>query len=281
LEHEPELIIVAGDVNSTLACALAATKLNIPVAHVEAGLRSYDRTMPEEINRVLTDHISDLLFTTEPSGKTNLINEGIPSERIYFVGNSMIDTLIVHLPKALEKQPWQKYGFLPNDYGVVTLHRPSNVDDPRMAARLAKALQTVAVELPLIFPMHPRTLARSGGVWGEVPGVLLVEPLGYLEFLGLMARAQVVITDSGGIQEETTALGVPCITVRHNTERPITLTQGTNRLVPPSGEKLTRAIYASSKHQSSIPHLWDGQAGKRIIDHIETWLANHHIRVNV
>ncbi len=273
LEYSPQLVVVAGDVNSTLACALVAAKLNIPVAHIEAGLRSYDRTMPEEINRVLTDHISELLFTTEASGEANLRREGIAPEKIHFVGNSMIDTLRTHLHKAVTRQPWQSYGFRPGEYGVVTLHRPSNVDDPQVAGELAKALSEVGAEMPLIFPIHPRTLAHSGGLWSNLPGVFIVEPLGYIEFLGLMAKARVVITDSGGIQEETTALGVPCITVRHNTERPVTLSEGTNRLVSPVAEEIVKAIHRPFEKKGYIPELWDGQAGKRIVDRIDQWLA--------
>ncbi|HEX8217922.1 MAG TPA: UDP-N-acetylglucosamine 2-epimerase (non-hydrolyzing) [Chloroflexia bacterium] len=273
LEYSPRLVVVAGDVNSTLACALAAAKLNIHVAHVEAGLRSYDRSMPEETNRVLTDHLSELLFTTEPSGKENLRREGIASEKIYFVGNSMIDSVHTHLPKALARQPWRSYDLQPSNYGVVTLHRPSNVDDHHVALELVEALNTIGSELPLIFPIHPRTLAQSGGLWNNLLGVRLVEPLGYIEFLGLLAKARVVITDSGGVQEETTALRVPCVTVRHNTERPITITEGTNRLVPPMHEQIVIASREPLKNIGSVPELWDGKAGKRIVDNIERWLV--------
>ncbi len=224
-------MVVAGDVNSTLACALAATELQIPVAHVEAGLRSFDRGMSEEINRVLTDHISDILFTSEPSGSENLAKEGISPDKVFYVGNSMIDSLHAHRSRAIALEPWEKYGLEAGKYGVVTLHRPSNVDHLDEAQRIAEALGTLAHRLPLLFPVHPRTLAHSGDVWRDRAGLQLVEPLGYLEFLGLIARAQLVITDSGGIQEETTALQVRCLTIRENTERRITVSEGTNRLV--------------------------------------------------
>lgn len=274
-EHRPRLVVVAGDVNSTLACALVAAKLNIPVAHVEAGLRSFDRTMPEEINRVLTDHLSELLFTTEPSAEANLRHEGIAPEKLHFVGNSMIDSLRMHLPKALERQPWRHYSFGPREYGVVTLHRPSNVDNRGVALQLAQALTEIGKTLPLIFPIHPRTLSNFRELWSGLTesGVRIVEPLGYLDFLGLMAQARVVITDSGGIQEETTVLGVPCVTVRHNTERPITVTQGTNSLAVPVASRIVAAVHASGGKTGRVPELWDGEAGMRIMAVIERWLA--------
>lgn len=267
VKHPLELVVVAGDVNSTLACALTAAKLNIPVAHIEAGLRSFDRAMPEEINRVLTDHIADLLFTTEPSGNENLAREGISSEKIHFVGNSMIDTLRSHLERAVALSPWEAYGFSPGKYAVVTLHRPSNVDYPDVAQEIARALDTIGQTVPVLFPMHPRTLERGRDLWAATQYIHIVEPLGYLEFLGLMARAQVVITDSGGIQEETTALGVPCVTIRDNTERPITLSQGTNRLVPASHEAIIEAVLNSQRQPNGdVPDLWDGQAAQRIVN---------------
>lgn len=274
VKYKPKLVVVAGDVNSTLACALTAAKLNIPVAHVEAGLRSFDRTMPEEINRVLTDHIADLLFTTEPSGNENLTREGIAVEKIHFVGNSMIDTLRQHLDKALALAPWLKYGFGPGEYGVVTLHRPSNVDNLDVAREIASGLDEISQRLPLLFPIHPRTLERGREIWTATPHIRIVEPLGYLEFLGLIARAQVVITDSGGIQEETTALGVPCVTVRDNTERPVTLSQGTNRLVSAKHQLIVDSVLNARQQTSgSIPALWDGQASQRIVDMLQTWLS--------
>jgi UDP-N-acetylglucosamine 2-epimerase (non-hydrolysing) len=262
------LVVVAGDVNSTLACALVAAKRMIPVAHVEAGLRSFDRSMPEEINRVLTDHISDLFFTTEPSGGDNLLREGIDPTKIHFVGNSMIDSLYKHLDHALALAPWSPYALTPGEYGVVTLHRPSNVDHPAVVEALVAALAQVAQTLPLIFPIHPRTLARSESLWRGIPNLQIVEPLGYLEFLGLMARAKLAITDSGGIQEETAALGVPCFTVRDNTERPVTLTRGSNQLVQPAGIPAAVAGLKSAADgtRPPAPELWDGHAAERIVD---------------
>jgi UDP-N-acetylglucosamine 2-epimerase (non-hydrolysing) len=268
----PELVVVAGDVNSTLACALVAAKLHIPVAHVEAGLRSYDRTMPEEINRVLTDHLAVLLFTTEPSAHENLDKEGVAPDQIYFVGNTMIDSLHTHLPTALKREPWRQYGFQPGQYGVVTFHRPSNVDVPATRQELATALAEIGQTLPLLFPVHPRTLANSNGLWQSLNGVHVTQPLGYLDFLGLMARAKIVITDSGGIQEETTALRIPCITVRPNTERPITIVQGTNRLVPPLAKAIVAAAAKPLEREGRIPDLWDGRAGERVVDTIQKWL---------
>ena len=270
MEYMPRLVIVAGDVNSTLACALTAAKLHIPVAHVEAGLRSGDRSMPEEINRILTDHLSELLFITERSGKENLEREGIAPQYMHFVGNSMIDSLQMHLPRALGQKPWLRYGLRPGVYGLVTLHRPSNVDDSEIAAELAKALTQVGISLPLLFPAHPRTRANAPLLCEPRPGVRVVEPLRYLEFLGLMARAKIVITDSGGIQEETTALGVPCVTVRTSTERPVTLEVGTNRLVAPKAGEIVAA--EPWDRATSIPKLWDGQAATRIIEVIVNWL---------
>ena len=273
LEHQPELVVVAGDVNSTLACALTAAKLEIPVAHVESGLRSFDRSMPEEINRVLTDHIAELLFTTEASGNANLLKEGLPPEYIHFVGNSMIDSLHSHLPRSLERRPWEAFELQPGTYGVVTFHRPANVDHPEIARDLARGLAEVGRQMPLLFPIHPRTLAQSGEVWHDLPGVRIVEPLGYLDFLGLMARARVVLTDSGGIQEETTALGVNCVTVRPNTERPVTLTQGTNQLVSTDPQKIAFAALNPPQRPASVPEKWDGHAAMRIVDVIAAWQA--------
>ncbi|MBN1967245.1 MAG: UDP-N-acetyl glucosamine 2-epimerase, partial [Anaerolineae bacterium] len=237
----------------------------IPVAHVEAGLRSFDRAMPEEINRIVTDHVSDLLFTTEPSGTINLAHEGIDSGKVHFVGNPMIDSLYAHLERAQARQPWQQFGLEPGSYGVVTLHRPSNVDERAVAQELAYALEQIARDVPLIFPMHPRTRSRGAGVWQALAGVQIVEPLGYLDFLGLMAQASLVITDSGGIQEETTVLGVRCLTVRRNTERPVTLSAGTNRLVEPNACALVAAFHEPFDGTGRIPELWDGQAAGRIV----------------
>ncbi|MCL4368367.1 MAG: UDP-N-acetyl glucosamine 2-epimerase, partial [Actinobacteria bacterium] len=240
---------------------------------VESGLRSGDRSMPEEVNRVLTDHLAELLFTTEPDGNRNLAREGIPPDKIHFVGNSMIDSLAAHLLRAVEQRPWERLDLTPDAYGVVTLHRPSNVDDPKTARELAAGLAQVATDLPLVFPVHPRTLNACGDIWCSVDGLRLLEPLGYVDFIGLMARAQVVITDSGGIQEETTFLQVPCVTVRWNTERPVTITEGTNTLVAPRAADMVAAVCASRHRRGAIPELWDGRAGGRIVDVIEAWLA--------
>jgi len=274
LTHSPQLVVVAGDVNSTLACALVAAKLCIPVAHVESGLRSHDRTMPEEINRVLTDHIADLLFTTEPDGDRNLASEGIPSHKVFHVGNPMIDSLQKHVKHAVARRPWESFNLSPRSYGLVTFHRPSNVDDPVAADQLAAALGQIAQELPLLFPVHPRTLKSCGSMLRGIPGLRLTEPLGYLEFIGLMANAQVVITDSGGVQEETTFLQVPCVTVRRSTERPVTVTEGTNVLASCSTADILEAVAMARKKRGRIPRLWDGSAAVRIVDVIERWLAD-------
>jgi UDP-N-acetylglucosamine 2-epimerase (non-hydrolysing) len=268
-ELEPQLVVVAGDVNSTLAAALTASKLNIPLAHVEAGLRSFDRTMPEEINRVLTDHVADYLFTTEQSGDENLVREGIARAKIFFVGNCMIDSLDAHLPAALARAPWRGLGLEEREYGVVTLHRPSNVDDAHTLAEIMRGLAEVSEHAPLIFPVHPRTRAKLEAAMPPFHRVRAVEPLGYLDFLGLMARASVVLTDSGGVQEETTALGVPCLTLRENTERPVTLELGTNRLVGVGAHALAeaaRAAFADPARRTMRPPLWDGHAGERVAD---------------
>jgi UDP-N-acetylglucosamine 2-epimerase (non-hydrolysing) len=267
----PRLVLVAGDVNSTLAAALTAVKRGIPVGHIESGLRSFDQTMPEEINRVLTDHVSSFLFTTEPSGRENLLREGIEPGKIHFVGNTMIDSLHKHLAKAVSSEPWRKYNRREGEYGLVTFHRPSNVDDSKKAHELARALSVIGEQIPLIFPAHPRTLAASNGLWTGIKGVNVVLPLGYDEFLGLMSKAKIVITDSGGVQEETTALQVPCVTVRPNTERPITLTEGTNCLVRPVAAQIIAAALTPRSGKSSIPELWDGGASPRILDIIEPW----------
>ncbi len=272
LEYKPDWVIVPGDVNSTLACALVASKLGVKVAHVEAGLRSFDRTMPEEINRVATDHLADLLFTTEPSGNENLRREGIPSEKICFVGNTMIDTLVRLLPKAEARWPQlrQQYG-LDGRYVLVTLHRPSNVDDPATLGEIMAALAEISRHTLVIFPVHPRTRQRiaSLGLGWSVDRLLLTEPMGYLDFLALEAHAGVVLTDSGGVQEETTYLGVPCLTARPNTERPATVRQGTNRLVASRRAELVvaaqEALANSSVPGRQRPELWDGRAATRIV----------------
>jgi UDP-N-acetylglucosamine 2-epimerase (non-hydrolysing) len=283
----PQAVLVVGDVNSTIACSLVAVKKGVPVVHVEAGLRSFDRAMPEEINRVLTDQIADLLFTTEPDGERNLLREGVDPAKIRFVGNVMIDTLLYNRGRAaspadvLRELPNARV-FLdsPSGYGVLTLHRPSNVDEPETLRPLVRALREVADRVPLIFPVHPRTRARIdaldlGGLL-DTPRILLLPPLGYLELLGLMAQARLVLTDSGGLQEETTALGVPCITLRENTERPITVERGTNTVVGSSPERILAAVDSVLRDggkRGRVPDLWDGRAAERIVDVIAGWLA--------
>lgn len=273
----PDLVVVAGDVNSTLACALVAAKLGIPIAHIESGLRSFDRSMPEEINRILTDQLSELLFVTEQSGIDNLLREGIAASSIHFVGNTMIDTLRVHLPRALSLEPWKTFSLLPREYGVVTMHRPSNVDHDGTRNEIRNALEQIGAQVPLLFPVHPRTLAQSNGNWMFRSNVKTIEPLGYLEFLGLMAQAKFVITDSGGVQEETTALGVPCITVRRNTERPVTLLEGTNKLVCPKTSAIVSAVDQLATKRGNLPKFWDGNAAKRVVAIIEQWFQQRGV----
>ena len=264
--EQPERVVVYGDVNSTLASALVCAKLRIPVAHVEAGLRSFDDSMPEEINRRVTDLLSDPLFVTAPEGEQNLSAEGIRGQRVVFVGNPMIDTLLAHLERLSPGPLLARLG-LARPYGVVTLHRPANVDTPAAAATLVGALREATARLPLVLPLHPRgrqTLGEAG--LDEVPRLSVIEPLGYIDFLSLVRGAAVVITDSGGVQEETTVLDVPCLTLRPNTERPITLTAGTNRLVTPEtlGPALDGALAGAQKRPGAGPPGWDGHAGERI-----------------
>ena len=270
LRDRPDVILVGGDVNSTVAVALVAARLGIRLGHVESGLRSFDREMPEEINRVVTDHLSDYLFTTEESANLNLSREGIPESRVHFVGNCMVDTLKQHVAQAVAKAPWEAFGLLPQGYGLLTLHRPSNVDSAPALQRLMGALEDVARRVPILFPVHPRTLSRLSSAGMSVPeAIRTCEPLPYQTFLGLMARAKVVLTDSGGIQEETSAMGVPCLTLRENTERPVTLTHGTNRLVGTDREEIKRnveRIIAGDWPAGRQVPLWDGQASVRIVD---------------
>jgi UDP-N-acetylglucosamine 2-epimerase (non-hydrolysing) len=270
LEQLADLVLVYGDVNSTVAASLVCSKMNVPVGHVEAGLRSFDRTMPEEINRLLTDRVADLLFTPSKDGDENLLREGVQPEKIFLVGNVMIDTLIRLLPQA--DSMWVELRdrlSLGERFGLVTLHRPSNVDDATKLGAIVTALDELSRQIPLIFPVHPRTHQRIASLNGQLlPGSLrMVKPLSYLEFLALMQRATLVITDSGGIQEETTFLGVPCLTLRENTERPVTVQLGTNILVGQDIDRLRQEadrILRGEFKQGQIPPLWDGQAGERI-----------------
>lgn len=279
----PGAVLVVGDVNSTIACGLVAAKKGVPVIHVEAGLRSWDRTMPEEINRVLTDQISDLLFTTERHAARNLEREGIDLGRVHFVGNVMIDTLLYNRPRAtgaadlLAGLPGGERLLGEKDYGLLTLHRPSNVDDPDVLQRLLAVLRELSEALPLVFPVHPRTRARikAAGLEGQLEGdILALPPLGYLDMLGLMDGARLVLTDSGGIQEETTALGVPCITLRENTERPITVTEGTNTVVGTDPEVIRAAfqdVLDGAGKVCRVPEYWDGRAAERIAAVLVGW----------
>jgi UDP-N-acetylglucosamine 2-epimerase (non-hydrolysing) len=272
--ERPDWVVVVGDVNSTLAAALTAAKLNIKVAHVEAGLRSFDRTMPEEVNRVVVDGLSDLLFTPSADGDLNLLREGHPPEQIKMVGNVMIDALERSIEPARRRRVPARFGLEPRRYAVLTLHRPSNVDDPVVLGQLLKTILGTSGDLPVIFPVHPRTRARledaAAHGLGRLPERLrLVEPLGYLDFLGLVDGALAVLTDSGGLQEETTVLGIPCLTLRENTERPVTVTLGTNRLVGRDPVALARAfedVFAGRWTRGTCPPRWDGHAGERVID---------------
>ena len=278
-QRTPDLIVVVGDVNSTIACALAAVKAVYPdgrrpkVAHVEAGLRSFDRTMPEEINRLLCDTIADFLFVTEESGVKHLRAQGIDSARIFFVGNVMIDTLRRQSAAAEAMAMWERCGQVERGYGVATLHRPSNVDDDGVLEVLMRSLADASGLLPIIFPVHPRTRARLEKLAMRIPDELhLCEPLPYLEFLSLVMKARLVLTDSGGIQEETTCLGVPCLTLRENTERPVTVTHGTNRIIGTRPEailkEVRRTLWTPMPHPTAPP-LWDGQASTRIVEILE------------
>ncbi|HKY28056.1 MAG TPA: UDP-N-acetylglucosamine 2-epimerase (non-hydrolyzing) [Pyrinomonadaceae bacterium] len=282
LREKPDWVLVVGDVNSTLACALVCAKLGVKVGHVEAGLRSRDRSMPEEINRVLTDQIADLLFTPSEDADKNLLAEGIPAERIRLVGNIMIDSLFQHLARAKESTIRQELGLGDQDYAVLTLHRPTNVDERETFSRILDALEEIGQSLPIVFPVHPRTRKTIGelGLSERVNGsssLRLIEPLGYLDFLGLYSRARLVMTDSGGLQEETTVLGIPCLTLRENTERPITVEMGINTVVGTDREKITTAAFAalngSITSDRRVPPLWDGHTADRILDALSDYLS--------
>ena len=291
IDYKPHMVLVVGDVNSTIAAALTAVKLGIGVAHIEAGLRSFDMTMPEEINRKLTDAISTLLFVTEQSGVENLKHEGVPAERIFLVGNIMIDCLLRHREMAARSSLLDQLGLRHNGsgclpYGVLTLHRPSNVDDPKTLEGILSAVSTLALDLPILFPVHPRTrkniesfglhryLNKAETAMGG--GIVPLDPLGYLDFLSLNDRARLVLTDSGGIQEETTALGVPCLTLRENTERPATVEHGSNQVVGVDSNRIlaaARSILQEPTRQFQVPPLWDGRAAPRIVAILRDYVA--------
>jgi UDP-N-acetylglucosamine 2-epimerase (non-hydrolysing) len=278
LEEKPDWVLVVGDVNSTIACALVCVKLGIKVAHVEAGLRSRDRTMPEEINRLLTDQIADVLLTPSPDADQNLLAEGIPQERIRFVGNIMIDSLHKNLERARQSQVKNDLGLTEREYAVLTLHRPSNVDHHETFHRILAALETISAATPVVFPVHPRTRKTISELGlteriAKMKNLRLIDPLGYIDFLSLYSTARLVLTDSGGIQEETTALGIPCLTLRENTERPITVEMGTNVIVGTNTEKIVTeamaALNGSGRKTARQPPLWDGHTAERIIAVLE------------
>ena len=266
LETAPDLVVVVGDVNSTMAAAIVAAKLRIPVAHVEAGLRSFDRAMPEEVNRLVTDALADLLLTPSADADENLRREGVPDQKIFRVGNIMIDTLEKHLPHARFERVEERFGLERGGYAVVTLHRPSNVDDPATLSGIVSALAQIARRMPVIFPVHPRTRARLNGALSADARLALVEPLGYLDFLALTSHARIVLTDSGGLQEETTALGISCLTLRENTERPVTVSHGTNELVGPDPARILAGFERALSRTVTPgrPELWDGRTAERI-----------------
>lgn len=290
--HQPSCVVVVGDVNSTIACGLVAVKKYVPLVHVEAGLRSNDRRMPEEINRVLTDQISDLLYTTERAAHDNLAREGIDDDRVQFVGNLMIDSLIAHKPRAVPARVSLAQAGVPAEkldtwakFGIVTLHRPSNVDSSEVLGDLVQTVVDASRRLPLVWPLHPRTRAnmdRFGlSACLQSDRILAVQPLGYLQMLGLMSEATIVLTDSGGIQEETTALGVPCLTLRENTERPITIEQGTNTLVGTDRDMILSeldTVLGTGGKRGRVPELWDGRAATRIAEHLAGWMSRRVIQ---
>jgi UDP-N-acetylglucosamine 2-epimerase (non-hydrolysing) len=277
VDYMPDLLVVFGDVNSTMAAAIVAAKLNIRIAHVEAGLRSFDHLMPEEINRIVTDRLSDILFVTEQSGIDNLTREGVTPERIHFCGNVMIDSLLENLQVCSQSDILETLCLRPGEYAVLTLHRPANVDDRKILAGLFRTMKLIGSKLPVIFPCHPRTFkeaAAAGLLSGADGGFRVIEPLGYLEFLRLQSQAKFVLTDSGGIQEETTYLQIPCITLRHNTERPVTVEVGSNVLVGTDAEKIMEVVDSilGNRHRvGRIPPLWDGKTAQRIVSTLETY----------
>jgi UDP-N-acetylglucosamine 2-epimerase (non-hydrolysing) len=269
LEHKPDLVVVVGDVNSTLACALAAAKLGVRVAHVEAGLRSFDKDMPEEINRVVTDSVSDMLFTTCQDAEENLRREGHSPQKIHFVGNPMIDSLLRYKEMFMRSRVLEKYGLSAKSYCLLTLHRASNVDRKETLRKIMNAIGRIGKQIPVIFPVHPRSRRMLAQIGLEKSGIILTGPLGYLDFLKLQASSKLVLTDSGGIQEETTFLKVPCLTLRENTERPVTITHGTNRLVgldPGVIIREAQAVLQNGNRSVPAPALWDGKASQRIVE---------------
>ena len=273
IREQPDIVIVVGDVNSTFVGALVAKQLGFKVAHVEAGLRSFDMSMPEEINRILTDRISDFLFTTEESANSNLLNEGIPKDKIHFVGNVMIDTLLEHKKKSHNSKILEKLKITKKDYCTATIHRPSNVDNKKSFEKIISIINKIQKNFKVVFPIHPRTqknleIFGLEKTMGNMKNLVVTEPLGYLDFISLMDNSKFVVTDSGGIQEETTMLGVPCVTLRKNTERPVTLNEGTNMLVSTDQNKIIticKAIIQDRKVKGKIPKFWDGKSSKRII----------------
>jgi UDP-N-acetylglucosamine 2-epimerase (non-hydrolysing) len=273
--EKPDLVVVVGDVNSTMAATLVASKLLIPVAHVEAGLRSFDRTMPEELNRLVTDQLADLLLTPSEDGNENLRREGVPESRVFLVGNIMIDTLMRCLPAAAFSRVADRFPIAPRGYAVMTLHRPSNVDVPEHLEGILAAVTSIGRQLPVVFAVHPRTRARLEDNGHVADGILFSEPLGYLDFLALTSNARVVLTDSGGLQEESTALGIPCLTLRENTERPITIAEGTNQLVGIRPTAILEAFEAALDFRDTgrRPPLWDGRTAERIVGVFRQYLA--------
>ncbi len=274
LEHKPDMVLVVGDVNSTVACSLVASKLWIPVIHVEAGLRSFDRKMPEEINRLVTDALADYLFITEKAGIENLKNEGVDDSKVHFVGNVMIDSLAFFLEKARESDILKKLELREKNYALVTLHRPSNVDEPENFLKILTAFEQIEKEIPIVFPIHPRTRKNIERFGLEdrvkaLKNLKLLPPIGYLDFMNLTQNCKFVMTDSGGIQEETTYLGIPCMTLRENTERPITIEVGTNELVGPNTEQIlnfAQKMLSGQWKKGAVPELWDGRAAERIVE---------------
>ncbi len=278
-DWRPDLVVVVGDVNSTMACTLVSVKMGIPVAHVEAGLRSFDREMPEEINRMVTDILADLLLTHSPEAEPNLVREGVAREKIHFVGNVMIDSLMFYMPEAEKSSIHETLSLEPGKYGLVTLHRPSNVDDPAQLTPIFDALVTIGADRQLIFPVHPRTrkMLENNKIKIPTDRLRLVDPIGYLDFLKLMKYSSIVLTDSGGIQEETTALEIPCVTIRENTERPVTIYTGTNVLAGTGRDRIVEAALQSlgdGVKDSRVPDLWDGKAAERIVGVFENYFLN-------